>query len=293
MPWYLRGLTLFLWLAVLISSWRAITLETVPPGRLPWIFGMLVGLQILLSFVMLKGVHKVQVRPEGLWYRRVVGKSKTIPWRSIDRVVNVQGTGRRGVKILSGRNKVVFTEAMSNFDPLVEEITARSGLPMEGSTERLTDPVVQNNVIYAYRVNKVTLDHLFLVYVGERGLQFLLVGGQQNAGDQAPLSEDPATYVKPVLLDKYAGVQLGERAALEVDPHNFRIPGSSIKSVVLRERRALTVGALPNSGYLYINPVDGKQTKFILIGKQDHDAIAAMLGAEGIRVERSNRASGG
>ena len=242
----------------------------------------------LMAHFFLRGIREIRIDPTGLSIRRLRGTRQQLPRTEIEKVVNTQSQGMRSIRVVTRAGpKVFFTEHMSNFDLLVETIAERTGSALQGSTERLTRSELQGRVIYAYEPRLTSLDRLFLIHVEGATLRFLRVGGQLWSSDSAPRSEDPATYVKPELLDRYRDIEFAGPAALSVDPANFEMPRAAIRSVDLRSRRALWTGPVPNSGSLVINPVRGKPKRYILLGRQEHNAVATTLRQAGIHVERS------
>lgn len=111
--------------------------------------------------------QRIEAGPRGLWYRRIIGRSRMVPWSSVERVVSLQGDGRRRAKVIAGKKKIQFGEAMTNYERLLDTIAAKSGRDLEGSTVRLGQ--AGENFFYGYQGKMMTPDRLYLVYVGDRG----------------------------------------------------------------------------------------------------------------------------
>ena len=287
--WIARGIPAFMVPFTLWSTWRGIHRGVIRPEAVPWIVTFNAFAVCVMTYFFLKGIMAVRADRNGLSVQRLLGTRRHLPWASIERVFRDQSEGLRSVRVIPiAGAKISFTEKMSNFDALVEAIVAESGAADEGGTEKLTQPELSDRLIYAYEPRQITLDRLYVIYVQRPALHFLRLGGQLWGNYSQP--EDPAAYVDPKLLERYQEIDFGEEAALSVDPTNFQMPTSNIQSVRLRSRRAIWTGVSKarNSGYLLISPTQGKPKKYILLGKQDHNSVAAILRRAGIFVEKDS-----
>jgi hypothetical protein len=141
-------------------------------------------------------------------------------------------------------------------------------------------------VIHAYEPRWVTPDRLYAVYVTRNALHFFRVGGQLIAVAGA-YPEDPAAYQDPKLVGRYAGLDPLDPSALRLDPKNLLVPAAEVRAAHVRRRRSLWTSRIPNSGSLRLELRTGATRKFILLGKQDHEAVRKLLAEAGIetRVE--------
>jgi hypothetical protein len=135
--------------------------------------------------------------------------------------------------------------------------------------------------IYAYEPRFFSPDRLYLMRATRDALHCVRVGGQlMPLGGSYP--DDPAAYVDPKLLEKYAGLDLLDPSALRLDPRNLLLPRGEIGAARIRTRRSLWTSRIPNSGSLRLELRSGGAKKFILLGKQDAEAVRAVLAGVGI-----------
>jgi hypothetical protein len=145
---------------------------------------------------------------------------------------------------------------------------------------------LSSRLIHAYEPRWLTPDRLYAVYVTRTALHCFRVGGQLIAVAGA-YPEEPAAYQDPQLVGRYAGLDPLDPSALRLDPKNLLVPAAEVRSAHLRRRRSLWTSRIPNSGSLRLELRTGGARKFILLGKQDPDAVRELLAEAGIeaRVE--------
>jgi hypothetical protein len=284
--WTARFMAAVIPLGSAFSTWRALNgYGTIPPERLPFVLGMTWSMSLLLIILFLSGIAEVQAGSERLTFKRVSGRGRQLSWDDVEKVISTQREGRKAVKVVTGTGREFrLTDHLSNFDLLVRHITDRSGTKLERSPDILLGDEVSSRSFYLYESNQFTLDCLYLVHIARPNIHFLRVGGQLFGADPGINSSDPTTYIYPELLGNYEGVNPGSEVALAKDRRNFRMLTSEIRSVRLRPRRSWRTGKAPNSGWVIIEPVEGRPRKFILLAQQDHDHVARILREAGTQV---------
>ena len=91
-----------------------------------------------------------------------------------------------------------------------------------------------------------------------------------------PRWQNPEDYSDPDLESKYANIDLESDAFLEVDKANFRIPRTDVVDVKYYPKK-WGMGRVPYSGRLVVKISNGHKVEFILVGRQDADAIRQRL----------------
>ena len=75
----------------------------------------------------------------------------------------------------------------------------------------------------------------------------------------------------------YDSLDPGSTEFISADSQNYMIHRSEVHSVVVRRRRSLWTGGIPNAGSVDIHLIDGSRKRLILLGDQDRTAVEAQL----------------
>lgn len=86
----------------------------------------------------------------------------------------------------------------------------------------------------------------------------------------------PEFYVSPRLLRRYKGLDVTTPAFLKQDQANFQIPRHTILRIDSHPKK-WGMATVPYSGRLVLHTASGKSYEFILLGKQDREAIRERL----------------
>jgi hypothetical protein len=88
---------------------------------------------------------------------------------------------------------------------------------------------------------------------------------------------NPKSYVDPKLEYRYKNIDPSSEIFLSIADSNYQIKLSSIVKIEFDPTDKWGMGAVPHTGKIYVNTLDGNKYEFILLGIQDGVHIKTMI----------------